>query len=197
MPDEVLTPTQKNTVINILAQSFNENQSVNYIVKQDKTRAKRIKALMAYSYDICSRFGKVILSNDEKACALLLYPDRKKITIQSIIWDIKLIFRCIGLNNIPNTLRREALVKQAQPRKPMTYIWFIGVCPEEQNKGKGSLLLESILEESKKMKRIVCLETSTLRNLPWYEKFGFKIYHEEEIGYKLYFLTCNIITPLS
>src|SRR5699024_1924555 len=101
----------------------------------------------------------------------------------------QLIVRCVGFKNIKKTLRRESLIKRVQPVAPITYVWFIGVDPQEQNKGKGSLLLNAIMEESKQMKRVVCLETSTLRNLPWYRKFGFKIYHKEDLGYTLYFLS--------
>lgn len=188
MPDTISISTQKDTVAGILAKSFEKNQSVNYILKQDKARRKRVKYLMEYSYRICSKFGKIILSEDKTACALLLYPEQKRVTFQSIVWDIQLVFRCIGIKKILRTLRRESLIKRLQPKEPMTHVWFIGVDPQEQNKGKGSLLLKSILEKSKKEKRMVCLETSTLKNLPWYKKMGFEIYHEEDIGYTLYFL---------
>ncbi len=189
MYKESLPINRKEVVINLLARSFDKNQSVNYIIKHDKARQRRIEHLMEYSYKMCSRFGKIILSDDETACALLLYPDRKKIMIQSVVWDIQLIFRCMGIKKILSTLKRESLIKQVQPKELMTYIWFIGVDPQEQNKGKGSLLLKAILEESKEMNRIVCLETSTLKNLPWYQKFGFKIYCVKDMGYKLYFLS--------
>lgn len=32
------------------------------------------------------------------------------------------------------------------------------------------------------------LETSMPENLPWYERFGFRIYDRLELGYTLYFL---------
>lgn len=183
------TYTEKERIIHILSKSFDDNQSINYIVKQDKNRERRIRALVDYSIDVCRYFGEVFISEDKDACALILYPGRKKTTLKTIFLDIQLILQCVGFGNIKKTLRRESLIKRKQPRVPMTYIWFIGVDPVQQNKGKGSLLLESILEESKQMKRMVCLETSTLKNLPWYQKFGFKIYHEEDLGYKLYFLS--------
>jgi len=178
----------KDRIVDILAASFDDNNSVNYIVKQDKIRKKRIRRLMEYSFDVCHSFGKVYLSDDKKGCALIVLPDKKKTTLPSILLDLKLIFTCIGLSNVKKAMSREAKIKKLQPNERMCYLWFIGVDPLEQNKGVGSVLLSEIIDESKSDKRTICLETSTHRNLPWYQKFGFGIYNELDLGYKLFFL---------
>ncbi|RYY71652.1 MAG: GNAT family N-acetyltransferase [Chitinophagaceae bacterium] len=178
-------------VVNLLSQAFDENQSVNYIVLQDKNRKKRVKALMEYSFDICSMFGEVWLSDDRQACALIFYPEKKKITFKSIYFDIKLILKTIGITRISRALQREANIKAKQPKICMSYLWFIGVNPSHQKHGIGSKLLQEIIEYAKQQDRPVFLETSTLKNLPWYERFGFKIYDKLELGYTLYFLSNN------
>ena len=65
---------EKNLIIDILTQSFDTNQSVNYIVNQDRKRLSRIRALMDYSFEVCTLFGEVFISDDKKACALIMYP---------------------------------------------------------------------------------------------------------------------------
>ncbi|MDB5119766.1 MAG: GCN5-related N-acetyltransferase [Sphingobacteriales bacterium] len=178
----------KSLVIDILTESFDTNQSVNYIVKQDRNRAKRVRALMDYSFEVCNQFGDVFLSNDRKACALILYPDKKKTTLKSIMLDVKLILSCVGLENIKKALNRESKIKQLQPKEPMYYIWFIGVSLAYQNTGIGSALLKEIIEDSSLKRRNIYLETSTLKNIPWYTKFGFAVYNELDLSYKLFFL---------
>ena len=180
--------TDKNLVVDILTKSFENNQSVNYIAKQDEKRLTRIRSLMDYSFEVCYKFGDVFLSEDRKACALVLYPDKKKTTFKSILLDIKLILSCIGVENIKRALTRESKIKQLQPKELMYYLWFIGVDPKYQNEGIGSILLDEIIEDSEKKERPIYLETSTLKNLPWYQKFGFQIYNELELSYKLFFL---------
>lgn len=180
--------TDKSLVVNILTKSFDDNQSVNYIVQQDSKRPQRITALMDYSFEVCHSFGEVFLSDDRKACALVLFPDQKRTTIKSILLDAKLILSCVGLKNIKKTLAREAIIKKIQPKELMYYLWFIGVDPEYQNTGIGSELLKELIADSKLKQRSIYLETSTLKNLPWYKKFGFNIYHEAELTYKLFFL---------
>ena len=180
--------SDKRLIVNILSSSFEDNKSVNYILKQDKKRVDRIKNLMEYSFDMCYYFGEVFLSDDKKGCALILLPDKKKTNLKSILLDMKLIISCIGLSNVTKAMDREARIKKLQPTDLMYYLWFIGVDPKEQNRGIGSGLLGEIIKEGFSKGRPVYLETSTVKNIPWYEKFGFKIYNELDLSYRLFFM---------
>lgn len=99
-----------------------------------------------------------------------------------MLWDIKLIFQAVGFGNIGKTVKREKLINSIQPKMPMTYLWFIGVDPSIQNHGIGSKLLHEIIEYSNKNNRPIYLETSTIKNLPWYEIFGFEVYNKQDGG---------------
>ncbi|TWI97605.1 acetyltransferase (GNAT) family protein [Mucilaginibacter frigoritolerans] len=180
------TKLDKPLVIKLLASSFEKNRSVNYIVRQDDKRKERIKSLMNYSFEVCYRFGEVYISDNRQACALVLYPDKKK----STLWlDLKLIFSAIGVAGISEAMEREKLIKAKQPLIPFYYLWFIGVDPLYQHKGIGTKLLYELIADAKAQNRSVLLETSTLENLPWYEKAGFKVYDELRLSYTLYFLS--------
>lgn len=180
--------TDKNLIVDILAKSFEANQSVNYIVKQDENKMQRIRYLMDYSFEVCYLFGDVFLSPDKKACALILYPDKKRTTVRTLLLHMKLILFCVGLKNIRKAIYREMMIKKRQPKELMYYLWFIGVDPACQNAGIGTSLMHDLIEDSRLKKRPVYLETSTLKNLPWYENFGFHTYQEIELSYKLLFL---------
>jgi ribosomal protein S18 acetylase RimI-like enzyme len=182
------TLSDKRQVVEILTQSFDDNKSVNYIVKQDDKRKERIRRLMEYSFEVCYLFGEVLLSDDKRACALILLPEKKQTTLKSVLLDIRLIIFCIGLANVGKVLGRETKIKKLQPKGLLYYLWFIGVDPREQNKGIGTKLLNEIIEHSSYHQRILCLETSTQKNIPWYHEFGFTIYNELDLGYKLYFM---------
>ncbi len=185
-------PEDKNLIIDLLTKSFDSNLSVNYIVKQDNSRIKCIQALMEYSIDVCWMFGDVFLSDDNKSCALILYPQQKKTTWKSIWLDAKLIASAIGVGGIIKTMKRESLIKNLQPKQPMAYLWFIGVDTLYQHQGIGSSLLQEIVLKAIDENLPIYLETSTLKNIPWYERFGFEIYNELNLDYTLFFLR-NII----
>jgi len=133
--------TDKNLIVSILVSSFDDNKSVNYIIRQDTKRVDRIKWLMEYSYDVCNLFGDIFLTEDKKGCALLILPDKKRITIKSILLDAKFAFTCLGISNINKAMNREAKIKQVHPNGLLYYLWFIGVGSSNQNKGIGSQLL--------------------------------------------------------
>lgn len=178
----------KELIVNILSDSFDDNKSVNYIVKQDSKRQERMRVLMEYSFDTCFLFGEIYFTDDKKGCALIVLPDKKRTTFKSILLDTKLAIYCMGLANVTKAMQREARIKSVHPEGLIYYLWFIGVAAEEQNKGIGSKLLNDVINEGLSQGRIICLETSTLTNLPWYKKFGFNVYNTLEFGYKLFCL---------
>ena len=175
----------KDLIMRILTNAFQDNKSVNYIVKQDRHRIKRISRLMAYSFEYCRLFGEVYLSENRQACALLMYPHRKSTTLRSMILDMQLAVSCVGVTNIGKVLKREAVVKQLHTGIEMCYLWFIGVSPDAQHQGLGSTLLKEIIEQCDTAGMPVYLETSVQQNVPWYEKFGFGIYKELDLGYQV------------
>lgn len=178
----------KTTVVTILSKSFIDNQSVNFVINQDKDRLERINALMDYSFEMCYEFGEVWLTEDKKGCALILFPQNKRTTVKAIWLNIKLIIQAIGIANISKTLKREAQIHKVQPVEKMAYLWFIGVDPAFQQKGIGSKLLNQIISRFSELNLPLYLETSTQNNIPWYQTFGFTIYNQITLGYSLFFL---------
>jgi len=182
------TRSDKELIVGILTNSFADNKSVNYIIQQDSKRIERIKSLMEYSFEVCLMFGEVFISADKKGCALILFPDKKKTTVNSLLLDLKLLLKSTGLQNAIKAMKREEAIQKLHPDGLLYYLWFIGVDNSEQNKGIGSALLQEVITQATLQKRLVILETSTEKNIPWYEKHGFKMYNKLNLGYNLYFL---------
>jgi ribosomal protein S18 acetylase RimI-like enzyme len=185
------TFSDKSIILDLLTRSFDDNKSVNYVIKQDRNRVDRIRRLMEYSFNMCSEFGEVWISNDQQACALILFPDRKRTSVQTILWDFKLALRVIGVSRIGAILKREAMIKSNHPKGPIAYLWFIGVDPPVQGKGIGSAFLREVVSECERKQRPMYLETSMERNLPFYKKFGFEIFNSLQLTYTLYQL-CKV-----
>lgn len=180
--------SDKQTVMDILTDSFRDNRSVNYVIPQNSRKMERIQKLMAYSFDVCFTSGDVYLSDCRKACALVSYPDRRKTSLQSIWRDLKLGAAVFGISRTLKVLNREKLIKKHHPSSNMFYLWFIGVQSGFQKTGIGKGLLQELILKSKEMQRPMYLETSTPENVPWYQRFGFEVYATEELSYRLYFL---------
>lgn len=175
-------------IVDILCRSFHDNKSVNYLLSQDDAKGERLRHFMGYAFDVCHNYGDVFISDDGNACALILLPEKKKTTLKSIGFDLRFIIRAIGPAKVRQALSREAQIKAKHPKQRLYYLWFIGVKEDERGKGVGSRLLSELIGEAERQNRTLCLETSTDRNLPWYKKFGFDVYDELDLGYRLYFL---------
>lgn len=182
------TVDHRDLVVKILSESFDDNKSVNYVVKQDGKRQERIRELIDYSFNICYAFGDVWIADDDQACALVLYPDKKRLTLAALLWDVKLALSAIGLTRVGQVLNRESMIKSFHPKEQFIYLWYIGVSPELQDKGSGSKLLEEIIKESEIQGRPIYLETSVNRNIAWYTKYGFEIFKTFNLSYTIYML---------
>jgi hypothetical protein len=129
------TFSDKSTILDLLTISFDGNKSVNYVIKQAGNRVDRIRRLMEYSFDMCNEFGEVWISNDRQACALILFPDLQRTSLHTLLWDLKLAMRVIGVSRIGAILKREAMIKSNHPKKPFAYLWFIRCEPTSTRKG--------------------------------------------------------------
>lgn len=180
--------SDKNFITDILADSFYTNSSVNYIIKQDEKKSKRIKNLMNYSFDLCFNYGTIYYTEDRKGCALIMFPDKRKNSLKSFLLDLKFVFSTLDIPQLRKAMARELKIKLNQAKGIHYYLWFIGVDPLEQGKGIGTALLMQLIEDSNKMKRPILLETSNILNVRWYRKLGFELYNTIDLGYNLYFL---------
>jgi ribosomal protein S18 acetylase RimI-like enzyme len=176
----------KEQIIDVLTDSFLENKSVNYIIRKDKFKRKRVAALMEYSYEHANAFGKVYHHPTQPAFGLLIDTSKKKTTIQSMYWNLKFVFKCVGIKNLKNVITREKILQSKLPKEKFYHLWFVGVSKGIQGKGIGSELIQQILTDCKDAP--LCLETSMPQNFPFYEKLGFECYEEmTDLGYLLKF----------
>lgn len=184
-----LSKDEVKSLVRILTLSFKDNKSIQYLTGTGKSQKRKLAILINYSLKQALSFGKVYLTADKKACALVIFPHKSKTTVKTILWDLKLMLFCIGVTNIGKVLKRETALKKIHPSTPFYYLWYIGVNPEDQNRGIGTALLQRIIRESRSVDQPIYLETSTRKNIPWYEKNGFYIFTEPlDFSYKLYAL---------
>lgn len=168
------------TFINVLIPN-----SINFVVSNSGNRHKRLKALMEFQFDLSVLNGKVFLSDDEQGC--ILYLERIEFSLKKLLLEIKLLFKCIGLRNVLNVIRRERLLKNFHPEGQFVHLWIMAVLPGEQGKGIGTELLQESLKIYNS--QLIYVETTTPENREFYIQNNFEIFHETfELNYPLYFL---------
>ena len=185
------TKNDLRTIVKILAPSFSDNQSVNRCIKQDSKRFNRVENQIKYISRISLR-NEMAFINDEKTGAILCnFSYGKKATISD---DIYYLSKVSGLKLGLQLMKQEKLLKQIMPDQDFCHLWFIGVSNEYQGKGIGSEMIDFLKKICSEKNLPIYLETSNQRNLKFYEKNGFKLYHKSQLpmdNFELYFYCWN------
>lgn len=189
------TYNDRDLVIDILVSAFlpyTENNSINLIIKPGNNRKRRMQSLMGYIFDTAMLFGEVLISDDRKGCLVVRYPEKEKITFKTVLLDLKLAFRCIGIGRIFKVLKREKITKKYKPKEKHIKITILGVKSEFKGKGTAARFMLDVRNHYRDNKLPVYIDAASEYNVRLYEKFGFRITNiDNSLGYNLYFLRMN------
>ncbi|MDB0601356.1 GNAT family N-acetyltransferase [Tenacibaculum maritimum] len=188
----------KDTILitDILTDSFKNNKSIINVTRKGKNQIKRINSLMKFFFYNAFYNGDVFLSNDEKACIMMLTSNKKSksffVKLQFIFWNFNLFFNVLGVKNVKNVLQREKAINKNHPKEPFLHLYYVGVFRDQQGKGIGTKLINEAINHYNNY-RIVYLETSDKRNIPLYQKLGFNIVNKhDELELTLYIMKKKI-----
>ncbi len=185
----------KKLVAEILVSAFlglKEDNSINFVIKPDKNRRKRMQVLMGYLFEKAFLFGEIYISDNEQACVLLKFPFNEKITFKTLKLDLKLVHKCIGYNRVFKVLKRQYLANKNYPKEKHIRPMLIGVRQNKKGNGSAARLMLEVKKAFKKNSLPVIIDTASIQNVKLYQKLGFKIIKkEDQLGFPIYFLQLN------
>jgi predicted N-acetyltransferase YhbS len=155
-----------------LARAFHEDPIATWSLPSERRRAgqlsrfyrERLRTLLADELVFCDE--------DRRGAALWAAPDR---------WEVgaaEMARMRIVTRRTPVFLVGAMRVDRAHPREPHYYLASLGVAPEAQGNGVGSRLLGPMLERCDREGVPAYLESSRDRNVPFYERHGFRVTDE-------------------
>ena len=112
-----------------------------------------------------------------EAAALWDPPDNWKIPLGTQFRQAVPLVKAFG-TRLPVALRALAAIDEEHPREPHWYLAFLATDPVAQGAGLGSALLRSRLDRCDAAGQPAYLESSNPDNVPYYEKFGFRVTKE-------------------
>ncbi|WP_162618764.1 GNAT family N-acetyltransferase [Pedobacter yulinensis] len=175
------------SLISVLCSSFADNQSVRAAMGDGAGKTQRLQALMEYALHMTQLTGRTYADATQQACALVTLSGQTVLFLQRARLDLAFIRQVCGWKGLLPLLYRNRKIASARLQVPHHYLWFLGVRPECQNQGRGTWLLQQILADASASATEVLLETSLPANLPFYERSGFQVYREIDVGYRLFF----------
>lgn len=168
----------------VLARAFHSDPVWVYVVADGAERARLLPPFMKTFVTYASMFGEPFTTAEKpEAAALWLplddlneYPERDRQAGTDQISSI------LGVENFTRLMHVARMAERfhhlTAPGKHL-YLNWLGVEPSRQGQGLGSALIRPTLERADAEGLPCYLETFQLRNVPLYQKHGFKITVED------------------
>ena len=192
-----MSTSEKDKILGILCRAFERNLSVDYTIGKSGRKARKLRRLIRYSLRVTEMRGKVLRKGN--SAALITFGNKKAPFYKQLVADLGLVFSVIGIKRLKPVMARNNFIKSFHPQGPYLYLWLLGTDPQYAGQGEGSALLQEILALAAGLKMPLYLETSMPENIRFYEKNGFRTYHEQMIGdsdFLTYFMKSDIISKV-
>lgn len=169
----------------VLARAFYTDPMLRCLVPDDIKRIHLLPAFFALVVRYCLSYGEVYTTPALEGAACWLTPGNTTPTLARIlrtgVYVSPLDFGLAGLYRyLQISSYTDAVHHQAAPGQHW-YLWALGVDPPYQGQGIGGMLLQPVLARAG-VEGLPCyLETENARNVPFYQKHGFKVISEGEV----------------
>ncbi|WP_131742941.1 GNAT family N-acetyltransferase [Actinomadura roseirufa] len=165
----------------LLGRAFDDDPLWRWIVPDDATRVRRLAGLFDLSLRVLhlSHGGSEAAGRGTavEAAALWDPPGHWRVPMWQQLRQLVPLFGVLG-RRVPATLRTLGEIEEHHPREPHWYLAVLGTDPVAQGNGLGGALLRSRLERCDADGLPAYLESSKERNVPYYERFGFRVTRE-------------------
>ena len=177
---------ERDAVTEILTAAFVHDPVARWFFAPDQTYATAFPQLITALGGAALAHGAAYFFPDRSAAALWLppyaTPDEQAI--------VALIERSVPIERRQMCFAVLEAMGRAHPAESHWYLPFIGVTLERQGRGLGTALLEASIHRCDEAGLPAYLESTNLRNVPLYRRFGFEVSGEIAIG------ACPILIPM-
>jgi GNAT superfamily N-acetyltransferase len=162
----------------VMARAFDDDPIANWFAKQDARRSRRIHDFMDVAYQITSPGDEIYTTDDMQGGAYWSPPGKWKMGLLQQLKLVPAMVRTATLRRVPAIMGGLNAVEKKHPHAPHYYLLALGVEPDLQGRGIGTQLMAPILERCDREGVPAYLESSKERNVPLYERNGFKVTEE-------------------
>jgi ribosomal protein S18 acetylase RimI-like enzyme len=171
-----------------LSAAFVDDPILTWFMREDARRsAARLRFFRVLLRESALADGDILRPKAGGAAAVWIPSERAG--AQPLARELRalpILLNATGLARFPRLAAlRGAMDKHHPTDRPHDYLWFLGVHPSAQGAGVGSRLLRARTEQLDRRGRPAFLETATPRNVPLYQRHGFRIiadYHPADGG---------------
>ncbi len=160
----------------VIARAFDDDPLINWMVTQDKRRARRVYDVMATVLDrIMMPHGEVYSTEGIHGAALWAPPGKHKLSALRQAMMMPAFVSACGMGRFRDVFFGMNAVEKKHPHEPHFYLGVLATDPDYQGRGVGTQLMRPVLERCDRERIPAYLESSKERNVPLYERNGFRV----------------------
>jgi ribosomal protein S18 acetylase RimI-like enzyme len=174
-------PDEYAVVGEVLGDAFRDDPLMTWLVPREGWRHRAVPDyFLAVARHVYLPRQEVYLAEGASGAALWLPPGAPPgrlpaLRAAGLLWRL---FRASGLTGLRRA-RAVSLAMQANhPAQPHFYLHAVGVRRGQQGRGVGSALIRQVTERCDRDGALAYLENTNERNLPLYERNGFRVVRE-------------------
>ena len=133
---------------------------------------------------------RVLAAQDGSGAALWFPPGGWRSSVSDYVRSGPKVARALGTGTV-RALRLLSAVERQHPPEPHWYLETLGVVPESRSRGVGPQLLAPVLERCDAERLPAYLESSSTRNVAFFERQGFVARAPLEV-----LPGCPVVTPM-
>jgi GNAT superfamily N-acetyltransferase len=165
----------------VLARAFIDDPVWTWIFPDSSSSLRRLELTFRGYLSDTMRQGTVFTTPGLEGAALWKPPGHWQLSNLSLLRSAPDLLRAFG-TRLFASLQVERAVEAKHPREPHWYLSVLGTDPEQQGKGVGGVLIRQVTDRCDGIGLPCYLESSKERNVPYYERFGFKVTGETRLG---------------
>jgi len=179
-----VTPDDAKPISAATARAFADDPLYNWVLPDASTRVAKEtalnEALLPRMFGI--DFVEMYTTPGQEGVAIWLGPEKWDPPMRVMVGALPNMLRILGLGGAMKMMRAmSALLKQHPKDQPHWYLMGLATDPPHQGKGVGGALVNHVLARCDKERLGAYLETQKPKNVPYYEKFGFRTTKEIDI----------------
>jgi N-acetylglutamate synthase-like GNAT family acetyltransferase len=165
-----------------LARAFDDDPLVNWMCAQDERRTQRVHAAMDLSLrKLGMPHGEVYTTGQIHGGSLWAPPGKWKMGILQQILLTPQMIRITSLRRMNTVMGGINALEKKHPAVPHFYLFVLGVDTQYQGQSIGTQLMRPVLERCDREGIPAYLESSKEKNVPLYERNGFKVTEEYNV----------------
>jgi len=127
-------------------------------------------------------YGEVLTSDDCRGGALWIPSENASLGIVRQLFLLPSLIRVASMRGLKRIIKVMDTLDKVHPKERHYYLQFIGVAPGYQGKGLGASMIKPVLSQCDQEGIGAYLENTKEDNIGYYEKFGFSVTGEVNLG---------------